>query len=58
MTTSVQMSTHQRNDSLMEENPIQAGPVGPLTLDTVAAVYSFTFAETAKMSPQNLHCGV
>ena len=45
VTASVQMSTHQRRDSLMEENPVWERPVGPPTLETVAPVCNFTHAK-------------
>lgn len=38
VTTRVQMSTHQRRDSLKEENSIWERPVGTLALETVAPV--------------------
>lgn len=49
---------YQRNGSLMEENPIQAGPTEPSTLKTVSPVCNFTFYKAAKLSPKYLHCGV
>lgn len=58
--TTIQISTHQRNDSLLEENLIWARPVGP-TLETVAPIYSFTCVEAAMVSPpppKYLHCVV
>lgn len=33
----------------MEENPIQAGPGGPPTLETLASVCNFAFAKAAVM---------
>lgn len=58
VTTSIQMSTHQRNNSRMEENSIQAGSSGPPALETVVPVCNFAFAKAAIVSAQDLHCSV
>lgn len=58
MTTSVQTSPNQSNESLMEENLIQAGPTRPPTLENVANSCNFTFTKAAIVSPQYSHCSV
>lgn len=46
---------HQMNNSLMEENLIQARIMELLTLETVASLCNSTCAETTVVSPQYLH---
>lgn len=58
VTTSVLLSTSQRNDSQTEKNSVQVGPMGPPTLETVAPVHNFTFSKAVLVSPQHLHCSV
>ena len=53
-----QMSTQQRNDALIEKNAIQAGPMRPLTLETVNPVCNFTLAKTAIVFLYYLHFNV
>lgn len=53
VTNSVQMSIHQRNDSLIEENPIQEGPTETQTLKTGVPVYNFTFAKSTTIVSTN-----
>lgn len=47
VTTSIQMSTHARNYSLMEENPTKASTVGPLALEATAHVCNITCAKSS-----------
>lgn len=58
VTASVQISTQQKNDSLIEENPIWAKPVEPLTLETVTANCNFMCVKAAMVSPHYLYCSV
>ena len=58
VTTSVQMSTDQRNDYLMEENPMLMRPIEPLTLGTFALVCNFTHTKAAMVSYQHLYCSM
>lgn len=54
----VQMSTNQKNDSLVEENPVRERTVGPTTLKTITPVCNFASAKAAMVSPQYLHYSV
>lgn len=53
--SSVQLSKHQRHDSLMQKNPIHTGTVEPLSLETDLSVYNFTCAKVAMVSPKYLY---